>query len=186
MLFLQFLYHTIQLKISPSATELFSLVRTHNMPNKGQGLPQKGGVANKTKLEEADTGGPAGVPGDDRATKEIPFEGLRGGWLPTRLEPAHKSGVGEEAEATFLSLGWQPHLVVFKREGSPEPPCRLISKQEAGHHPRVSGSGALGYSLRIDIANKFSGAAAVRDPCSMLMTGLGQGGQALGVRHPWD
>lgn len=156
------------------------------MPNKGQGLPQKGGVANKTKLEEADTGGPAGVPGDDRATKEIPFEGLRGGWLPTRLEPAHKSGVGEEAEATFLSLGWQPHLVVFKREGSPEPPCRLISKQEAGHHPRVSGSGALGYSLRIDIANKFSGAAAVRDPCSMLMTGLGQGGQALGVRHPWD
>lgn len=185
MLFLQFLYHTIQLKISPSAIELLSLVRTHNMPNKGQGLPQKGDVANKTKLEEADTGGPARVPGDDTAMKKIPFEGLRGDGCLRALNLPHKSGVGEEAEATFLSLGWQPHLVVFKLEGSPEPPCRLISKQEAGHHPRVSGSGALGYSLRIDIANKFSGAAAVRDPCSMPMTGVGQGGQALGVRHPW-
>ena len=78
MLFLQFLSHTIQLKISPSATELFSLVGTDNMPNKGQGLPQKGDVADKTKLEEADTGGPARVPGDDTATTKIPFEGLRG------------------------------------------------------------------------------------------------------------
>lgn len=48
------------------------------MPNKGQGLLQKGDVANKTKLEEADAGGPARVPGDDTTMKKIPFEGLRG------------------------------------------------------------------------------------------------------------
>ena len=77
VLFLQFSSHTIQLKIPPSATELFSLVGTHNMPNEGQGLLQKGNVANKTKLEEADAGGPARAPGDDTATKKITFEGLR-------------------------------------------------------------------------------------------------------------
>lgn len=47
------------------------------MPNEGQGLLQKGDVANKTKLEEADAGGPARVPGDDTATKKLTSEGLR-------------------------------------------------------------------------------------------------------------
>lgn len=88
------------------------------MPNKGQGLPQKGDMANKTKLEEADTGGPAGVPGDDRATKEIPFEGLRGDGcrralnLPTnrelvrRLRPLSFRWAGSP---TWWFSNWRAH-----------------------------------------------------------------------------
>lgn len=71
VLFLQFLAHTIQLKISPSARELFLLVRTHNMPNKGQGFLEKCSVAKKIEQQEDDAGGPASVPGDDMGAKKI-------------------------------------------------------------------------------------------------------------------
>lgn len=40
------------------------------MPNKGHGFLEMCNVAKKTEQEEADAGGPASAPGDDKGTKE--------------------------------------------------------------------------------------------------------------------
>lgn len=81
VLFLQFLAHTTQLKISPSARELFLLVRTHTVPNKGQGFLEKCSVAEK-KEQRKRMQEDLPVPADDMGTKKILFEGSQKRRLP--------------------------------------------------------------------------------------------------------
>ena len=61
----------------------------------------------------------------------------------------------------MLGLAAPCSPVVLKLEGAAESPSRLINMHVARHHPRVSESRRLGWSLRIDVANEFRGAASV-------------------------